>query len=150
VLHLVWYVSSPMCQKIRSYPFGLWVQNRIKTVIQWLLQLGRFMSACTRKNAHYALASRMLMRVWICHWLKHHQSILTFLLGLLFYGLAVKTGSIALPNFFYLQLYTKVCFLGRIFSPNLSQKSNVTRLAFFFWYFCKFLSKIMFTHFFVK
>jgi len=65
-----------------------------------------------------------------------------------FYGLAVKTGSIALQKFFFFFFFLrkKVCYLGsEYFFPDSSQKTNGTPWPSFF----DILSK-KFAHFFVK
>jgi len=53
-----------------------------------------------------------------------------------FYGLAVKTGSIALQKFFFfffVFLRKKVCYLGsKCFFPDSSQKTNETPWPSFF------------------
>jgi len=68
---------------------------------------------------------------------------------------AVKIGSIALQKFLFLFFFfswfaEKNVFLGSIFFPDSSQKTNETLdLAFFFLYFHKFWSK-NYLHFFRK
>jgi len=91
----------------------------------------------------YMYTAQLHTHMYVCIYLCMYVSM--FYRCIYFYGLAVKTVSIALQKlilfflFFYLVLQKKNCFLGsNFFSPDSSQKTNATLYLYFFYIFTSF------------